>query len=500
MNNSNKKVMILSIITIATFIILIAGASYAFFQAQVGDASVVDISINANTVDTFTFFTGDPISVSLDQDNFATGAGNLSGATTATATLTANNKTNNVTEHYYLYLNIEKNTYTYSIDESTPEILLTVTDSSGNEITDISGLTHVTAGGVSGYDITTKSGLITILNNREITTTSKIEEKWNIKITFINYDKDQSDNAGNSMSAKVIIQKEIIPTNVSEVCSNGSSLASCITNLADNSDSSLTYLYYHDGTLANGISDNSYRYAGASSSVNNYVCFGSDAETCPADNLYRIIGVIDGKVKLIKSTSLGSMAWDSNKKNTWSTSSINTYLNGTYLESFTDTWKEKIATTTWKVGGNTYANIYKVVAATTYANEITSPNPGSTSTTGETESSSKIALMYASDYGFAASPTAWTIILNNYDVNDSAGTSITTNNWLYLDSDEWLVSRYSDTSDRAFFVLSSGYVYARYVTDSYAVRPVFFLESNVTYSGGKGTSSSPIRIGVSASE
>ena len=35
--------------------------------------------------------------------------------------------------------------------------------------------------------------------------------------------------------------------------------------------------------------DNSYRYAGAN--PNNYVCFGSDEETCPADNLYRIIGV-----------------------------------------------------------------------------------------------------------------------------------------------------------------------------------------------------------------
>ena len=253
-------------------------------------------------------------------------------------------------------------------------------------------------------------------------------------------------------------------------------------------------IYYHDGTLANGISDNSYRYAGASSSVNNYVCFGTDAETCPIDNLYRIIGVIDGKVKLIKSTSLGSMAWDSNGSNTWSTSSINTYLNGTYLESFTDTWKEKIATTTWKVGGNTGANIYNVVAATAYANEITSPNPGSTSTTGETESSSKIALMYASDYGFAASPTAWTTTLINYSGNDTAGTSIKANNWLYLGSYEWLVSRRSDFSASAFGVYSGGGVDTIYVPNSFAVRPVFFLESSAAYSGGTGTFLDPIRL------
>ena len=33
-------------------------------------------------------------------------------------------------------------------------------------------------------------------------------------------------------------------------------------------------LYYHDSTLANGAGDNSYRYAGASNSVNNYICLG----------------------------------------------------------------------------------------------------------------------------------------------------------------------------------------------------------------------------------
>ena len=57
-------------------------------------------------------------------------------------------------------------------------------------------------------------------------------------------------------------------------------------------------IYYHDSNLTNGANDNSYRYAG--SDPDNYVCFGSDESTCPTDNLYRIIGVFDGKVKLIK--------------------------------------------------------------------------------------------------------------------------------------------------------------------------------------------------------
>ena len=69
-------------------------------------------------------------------------------------------------------------------------------------------------------------------------------------------------------------------------------------------------LYYHDGqgTYTNAsqeAGDNSYRYAGAD--PDNYICFGSDAETCPADNLYRIIGVFDGQVKLIKSDYMTSL-------------------------------------------------------------------------------------------------------------------------------------------------------------------------------------------------
>ena len=50
-------------------------------------------------------------------------------------------------------------------------------------------------------------------------------------------------------------------------------------------------IYYHDSNLTNGANDNSYRFAGASSQVNNFVCFGTEESPCPNDNLYRIIGV-----------------------------------------------------------------------------------------------------------------------------------------------------------------------------------------------------------------
>ena len=247
-------------------------------------------------------------------------------------------------------------------------------------------------------------------------------------------------------------------------------------------------IYYHDANLANGAGDNSYRFAGARDKVNNYLCFGSTQSPCPADNLYRIIGVFDGRVKLIKSTSVGKKAWDSNNKNTWSTSSLNTYLNNEFITTFDETTKGKIAETTWKVGGNTWAYIGSVVPYLTYQNEVV--NPATTNTTDNaTKYSAKIGLMYVSDYGFAAAPSAWTSTL--YDYGDKAIKNV---NWMYLGSHEWTISRLADYSNSVLRVYDTGNVDLDNVDIAYAVRPVFYLSSSVNYASGSGSATDPISI------
>ena len=477
----NRKTKIISVVAVVALALTVITATYAYFQAQVGNPASADIKVNANTVDTFTFSNGSAISFSINQDNFASGKGNQTGSTYASATLTANNKTNTATDHYYLYLNIESNTFTYSINESTPEIIMTVTDSSGTEVTDISTLNHVIVTGangaqVSGYDITNKNGLIILFNNREITTTLSKEERWNIKVTFVNYDKNQSANAGKSMSAKVMIQKEPIVT----------TLASYITNLYTGTQGE-NGIYYHDASLTNGAGDNSYRFAGASDAVNNYVCFGSTTTPCPADNLYRIIGVFDNKVgenqteqrvKLIKSTSVGEKQWD-DSNNTWSSSSLNTYLNNDFLNAFDETTKGNIADTTWSVGGFFDSS---QPAKTVYQNEVNNPEE-------KTEHSAKVGLMYASDYGFAAAPSAWTTNLIDYD-----GAAIKNANWMVLGDYEWALSRIAGISDLAFYVDESGCVDGNNVANAYGVRPVFSFTSSVSYVSGSGSATDPIFV------
>ena len=590
----SKKTKIISIVSLVALALTVVTATYAYFQAQTGEGSQTDIKINANTVDTFTFETGSAMSLSLDQTSFASGTGNITGSTYASAKLTANNKTNTATEHYYLYLKIENNTFTYSINESTPEIIMTVTDSSGNEVTNISTLNHVIVTGangaqVSGYDITNKNGLITLFNNREITTTSSKEEKWNIKVTFVNYDASQNANAGKSMSAKVMIQKEKINL-----------LADYVKSLYTGTQGN-NGIYYHDANLTNGAGDNSYRYAGGDyvlteagkatgatmmigydntvttalidfycngtkqfvgfecsasqthyylikgdttqyqtykealnkavekgyltkDNVKNFVCFGSTTSPCPTENLYRIIGVFGNNVKLIKwdyakSSLLGTDGdfsqenstyfsgeqgesptsnslyyWNnSTQKNTWSESNLNKVnLNTNFINNIGEEWTQKIATTTWKVGGNTYANIVTSVPATAYQNEIV--NPVTTNTTdNKTEYTAKIGLMYVSDYGYAASPSAWTLAGYNSDATKDYRFS-KGENWLYGGGWEWTISRRADLSSHTFYVPYTGSVNSRSVSNNCGARPSFNLESAITYVSGSGSAVDPIVI------
>ena len=280
-------------------------------------------------------------------------------------------------------------------------------------------------------------------------------------------------------------------------------------------------IYYHDASLTNGAGDNSYRYAGASDQVNNYVCFGSSTTPCPADNLYRIIGVFGDKVKLIKSdyattallgadgdyskmytangwdnsaykgknlANVAAYNWNKSNQNTWSLSNLNkTNLNTNFIANIGADWAAKIAETTWKVGGNTWANIGTQPAKTAYQNEIVSPVTNTTD--NATTYSAKVGLMYASDYGFAAAPSAWTANLKSYD--DAAIKNV---NWMYMGLWEWTISRNADYAYTVFGVDNPGGVNSILAYTTCGVRPVFYLSSSMNYASGSGSATDPIVV------
>ena len=210
---NDKKRRIFLIIAIIFLVVIVVGATYAYFQAQGETSKSTDIEISANTVDAFSFELGDAINITIDQFTFAQGSSNAIGSTFAKAMLTANNRTNSATEHYYLYLNITSNTFVYSQDETKPELLFNIYDKNNNEVKpELSGIEYKTVtdgsgNSLSGYDITGVKNVIPIYQNKEISTTSSITEEWKVTLTIVNYDFDQSANSGSAIGAKLMIQK-----------------------------------------------------------------------------------------------------------------------------------------------------------------------------------------------------------------------------------------------------------------------------------------------------
>ena len=111
--------------------------------------------------------------------------------------------------------------------------------------------------------------------------------------------------------------------------------------------------------------------------------------------------------------------------------------------------------------------------------------------TNPTNWTGKIALMYASDYGYGANSTcSESTTLYNYETN-----SCPDNNWLYLGAHEWILPQFLDNSSGAFRVFSGGYVGYGSVVNDYAVRPVLYLTSDAEFNDkGDGTQNNPYQL------
>ena len=243
-----------------------------------------------------------------------------------------------------------------------------------------------------------------------------------------------------------------------------------------------------------------YRYRGGS--VNNYVTFNNET--------WRIIGIIptedtngnvENRIKIIRDTSIGNMKWNTTKDtttnsyNNWVTGTLNTYLNNDYYNTLSTDAKNMIGTTKYYLGGYNTSEITSDVMWQ-YERKNRSNRAGyyyETNPIMQNDANKKIALMYASDYGYAASKEC-TSNLYNYDGSASCKT---TNNWLDKSETTWLLPQYSDGSTGAFGV-AGGFVFESddVISSEYVVRPVLYLSSNVKISGGNGTSSDPYKLSL----
>ena len=263
-----------------------------------------------------------------------------------------------------------------------------------------------------------------------------------------------------------------------------------------NKDNSGLYTITHpaDSTLQIGNDKDitEYRYRGAS--PKNYVTFNNE--------VWRILGVfpvddgngnIENRIKIIKDQSIGNKSWDTGNSNNWARpATLNTELNTTYLNSLDSTSKNMISNTKYYLGGYKTSDIQKDVM---YQYERKIKNTTSNEFYNGSNPNNfigKLGLMYASDYGYAASDEC-TQTLINYD-----NATCENNNWLFKGDNEWILPQGVSNSLSAFNVNSGGRVYNDGAVSGgqSGVRPVLYLTSNVQITSGTGTSTDPYKLSI----
>ena len=257
---------------------------------------------------------------------------------------------------------------------------------------------------------------------------------------------------------------------------------------------------------------------------NNYICFGTtDKYKCQKNSelyLYRIIGVFpdsegNNHLKLIKESKIGNYVWHSDWWSAdieWGNSELFAGLNGDYFLTNTtynylqeSKWLNIITDWTWnaantilfesdeesldyvfsKASGVYYNEMNKKVSYSLCFNnygDSVECNSGKNTTVN-----AKIGLLYASDYALSLAG------VDKINDNDYKKYS---KSWVLLSDDEWIIPRVGKVNGHynSYFISSTGKIAYDIVGREYAVRPVFYLNSNIYISGGLGTYNNPFTI------
>lgn len=245
-----------------------------------------------------------------------------------------------------------------------------------------------------------------------------------------------------------------------------------------------------------------YRYEGKN--PNNYVWFNNE--------LWRIIGVFNstthgqsGKnlVKIIRTTSLGGYAWDQAAGTKWGSNGLYKMLNNTYYNADNGTGNDYCylsigikADCDFRTKGiqSGYRNMIASVNWFTDGTDATcySPYKFYSAERNGSKVNGKVGLMYPSDYGYGVLSSVCSRI-NTFE--EYLGSDCASQNWLYSYGISWFNTL--STTNRVFYLYDYGNLYATNSTNySFNVYPTVYLDSNVYFTSGDGSISSPYILGM----
>lgn len=255
------------------------------------------------------------------------------------------------------------------------------------------------------------------------------------------------------------------------------------------------YTSSQDSSIYRIVDQNGHRYEGPD--PDNYVKFNNEE--------WRIIGTFDGSTigqtsgtyypKLLRSTSHGTLAWNTTSSNTWSSSSLYSTLQSAYSNLNPDPGTRLIVIPTWRIGG------FPSSISGKYTPELYSLERGSLGANNSTSllrATAPIGLMYPSDYGYSAYSTSCDNTSTKDPYNYEQNSGVCSNaSWIFVgggkpSAGEWFITPCSDNSTAAVAMQSSGWVSpSQGVTGAKQVRPSVYLKTEVKVIGGNGSKAYP---------
>lgn len=510
----NKKTMF-TILIVLGLIIIFTGGTYAYLSWTSSNDS------NTNV----TFTRGEGFSCSADGgENITTGEVSLmptdctkNSSHVIKREITVNTTITDINMPIYMDLWLDVNSMGTALSNSS-NLKYSLTTSSTNCETDV-----VSSGTFTGKIAGNK---VYISNGKNYTSTTT--ETYYLYI-WLDINETNADTASQSFNLSLGGScSNKIPITATTLASKANPSTLMYADATDSQKAEM-WTFSHNATEQTEATTD-YRYIG--SSPNNYITYN--------DEVWRIIGVFDGKIKIIRNDSIGSMPWDYKKSgvgssttdsgsNDWTDSQLMYMLNptsyklkdgyssdGTYIydgsgniiyqlgckpasiasgatsySCTTNTWAlnstalSQISETIYYLGGRKYNSTTHIGTA----EEIYTWERGTTVYSGRpTNWTGLVGLMYPSDYAYTfANGVNDTCYSDIYNCRSSSGGN-SSSSWLYKSgTSQWIVSPSSGSATVVFYVGSSGIVGSNSASNGYGVRPVLYLRSGIKLQGSGGS-------------
>ena len=427
---------------------------------------------------------------------------------------------------------------TYTIDTVKPTVTISKNTSTSKKVT----YTFTFSEAVTGFTASS----VTVSEGTKGTFTKVSDTKYTLVVTHSTYGSKTitvaagacKDSNGNGNIAKSLTHTIGTPlaTYITNLYKNGTKSTATVNSITYNRVTAQLLMNDRKGSSSIGADAGNIRYYGAD--PNNYVyfnCSNYSNQTSSTCEVWRIIGIFDGKVKIMRKNAIGSYKWEiywsgsngTSPHNDWTKAKLMRLLNTGYESEKVNNslyWNHKSGTcyksrtvtsdgitthydtsdcdftsigikdgsTKNMIVSYTYGmkgwNSFGVYPDQMYNYELSTgkiPSSYATTWTG------KVALPSVSDYGYAIDIGQCSSV-----ISANVSTTCKNSNWLNFNGTYWFLNQhYNSDDDQVCYHRSSGGLSYNSSHQEYNVHPVVFLSSSVNVDPStKGTSSNPYKL------